>query len=279
MNSWFFNELTRRRLSVAILFSIVLALGCTQERKTGETNIPIPNGVFVRHLRIKVETEDVEKFESTMLRIAKAAEAAKLRGSYDWLCYREATGYYWILFFGDGLDDFSFPGTLKGLAERVAQKIEGTNSPEIVAMAQSLNHLKISEVISQQNSDWSTTGNVESREYPKARIFERKIKANSIGDFDRLASEWTKLLNDNRVTRPIESFLFHSPKELTVWSVVFLKKDESFDVANSTSALIPELTEGTKSELARIETQMDATIQATRSLDGQCLHHLSFGTK
>lgn len=152
-------------LLVAVLASSV---GCGTARDRAFE----AEGVYVRHLRIRVLPSEEREFETLMTRIVNAAAEADLSEEHDWLCYRELPDKYWLLFFNGSPTGFAVPNTFPGFADYIGQAGSGAAHAEIMAMVAGLDFRPEWEILGQQKASWSTVRDMSTSSHPKARIIK-----------------------------------------------------------------------------------------------------------
>ena len=101
---------------------LMVHFGCASNRATlgldSAAALAEAKGVFVRYTRLSVAPSDTDKFEALMMRCVEAARTAELPGQYEWLCYREAPRYYWLIVFSETIDGFATADNFEMFARR-----------------------------------------------------------------------------------------------------------------------------------------------------------------
>jgi len=126
-------------IAALLLSSLVSAIGYATPGARPSQALEA-DGIYVRHLRIKVEPEHTPALEVMMKRLVEVARSANLPASYDWLCYREQPDRYWLLVFGDSASGFVIPPTLAGFVSHVSAAGGDAVRTEVEAMLMRLEY-------------------------------------------------------------------------------------------------------------------------------------------
>ena len=183
----------------------LLVCGCLP-KQTEKKQVDInPEGVFAQHLRIDVQDKP-EQVKNLMSQLKQIADSAQLQNRYYWICYQEAPDHYWILAMSDSLNNFAYPASVKGFASVIGEHSPPSKRDSIMALAESLKDLPVTESITRQYSNWSTTNNVESRDYPNSRIVTYSFDGSDIFEFNDRMVELKGFLEKNQVSFPSRGF-------------------------------------------------------------------------
>lgn len=232
-------------------------------------------GVYVRHLRVRVPPPQSQAFEAMMTRLVEAATRAGLPEEYDWLCNREPPDRYWLLFFSDSATGFATPSTLRGMVDRVGPTESRTAHAEIMEMFAGIKFETDWEILIRQKESWSTVREMSTSTHPKARIIARSIRAEKLQAFDADLSEMTAFLQANHYPLPVEGFVLHSGDTEAAWQVVF-PVDWVSSSATEFSAFVSELEPAAQSRYADLEEALRATVSGSRRYDAEFARELSY---
>jgi len=236
-------------------------------------------GVYVRHLRIRVPPAEDPEFETLMKRLAKAAAEADLPEEYDWLCYREPPDKYWLLFFSESPTGFAVPSTLSRIADQIGRAGGGAAHAEIMAIVAGLDFVLEWEILGQQKASWSTVREMSTSNHPKARIVERSVRSHARGSFDAALSNWTSFLVQVQYPLPVEGFVLHSGSTNAAWQVVFPVDWTSFHGEGSVSAFVAGLDPTARARFAELEGALMRTVSSAEHYDGDFLQVLSYSAE
>ena len=196
-------------------------------------------GPFVRHVRLRVAPAETKTFEAILGDAAELAERAGLGPAYDWLCYRESPGRYWVVTMADERADFPVPASdrpvrsLLGAVERAGGKSEGL--PE---RFEAIEHELEWSLLTRQKAVWSTVDSMSTATHPKARIMWRTVRGGRATEFDRALAARTAFLAERGYPLPIEGFVVLEglPREVArgaAMQVVFPRDWASFHASES----------------------------------------------
>ena len=240
-----------------------LVNGCSpNQNETEETDIN-PQGVFAQLLRIDAQ-EKSDQFEELLAELTTIADSSSLPHPYYWICYRETPDHYWILTISDSVNNFKYPGTVVGFASTIAEFATPEKRSEILTKSERLKDLPFDLHTTQQFSKWSTTNNVESRDYPFSRVVIFNIKEGKISEYHENVVKLTKSLDQKEITFQVEGFLVVPSTLNAAWQVIFVP--DSTSIAN-----VP-------AELSNFQESIKANTQAIEYFDGKRIDKLSYGT-
>lgn len=259
---------------VPAFIPLIILCGCNQSQKEDKNSEIKPEGVFVQILRIDTQDKS-ESFDSLMLQLVEVADSANLKNPHYWLCYREAPNFYWLLTgMNYSIDDFIYPDTFEGFVSTLMEYAVPTKRKEIMALAEPLKNLPTTKTITQQYAKWSTTNNVEARDFPKSKLVIYKLKESEINNFSNSMNELVDFLSANNISTPVEGFLVHPRSQNVAWQVIFLPREMPFDDAHKFN----ELSDNLKIELAEIQGKVNATATNIQFSEVQTPQGLSYGT-
>ncbi|MGX1927927.1 hypothetical protein [Flagellimonas sp. 2504JD4-2] len=272
----FFRKITQI-LIPSFLMVTLLVYGCLPKQAEKKNVIINPEGVFAQHLRIEVQDKS-EEFKDLMFQLKQIGDSAQLQSRYHWICYQEAPNHYWILAMSDSLNKFAYPASIKGFASVIGEYARSSKRDSIMALAESLKDLPVTESITRQYSNWSTTNNVESRDYPNSRIVTYSFDEADIIEFNNGMVELKGFLEKNQVSFPIEGFLAYPETKNEAWRVIFLPDDTPFDEVHTSYDFQVELSDEAKHELKSIQKKIRTSTNNIEYLDGKRVDSLSYGT-
>ena len=262
---------------VGLVFAgLALASGCATTHAPATATLFDAQGVYVRHLRLRLTPSHTQAFEAMMKRCVEAASGAKLPAPYDWLCYREPPGRYWLLLFSDTLDGFATPGTLVGFADHIGQAKGESALAEIMAMLADLEYETEWEIFSQQKANWSTVEAMSTASHPKARIMDRTIRPGMETAFEAALAARTAFLIDHGYPLPVEGFVIHSGAPQRALQVVFPVDWSAFHETDSFSAFVRGLDEAAQEDYAERKAALMATMTRAEYHDGNFAPELSY---
>ncbi|MAG55238.1 MAG: hypothetical protein CMJ83_03005 [Planctomycetes bacterium] len=274
---------THRSMRLGILTCgaiVALTAGCASPDSRAHVRPPVAtaaNGVFVRHLRVRVDPAHVKDFES-LLKLCVATAKAGPRGTdrSDWLCYREPPGRYWLLSFSDTIDGFARPGRLP----RFVQQLGSSKGPDAAAeMSRRLTGIPHEiewEVVLQQKASWSTVGDMNTATHPKARMMERRIRSGHDAAFDRALAARTAFLADHGYPLPIEGFVTRRGDTERAFQVVFPRDWSAFHGTRSFAAFVRAMPPADQTRYARVKAALMATMSGAEWYDASFAPELSF---
>ena len=234
------------------------------------------DGIFVRHLRLRLVPFHTQTFEKLMRRCVQAAQTAGLPGEYEWLCYREPPGRYWLIFFSETIEGFAIPGSLRAFALHLAREEGETALEEISGLLVGLEYETEWEIIFQQKSSWSTVESMSTATHPKARIMDRTIRPGMEEAFEDALGARTAFLVEHGYELPIEGFVTRRGESGHEWQVVFPVDWSSFHETDSFGVFIRNLDESVQEEYAKVKRALMVTMDQAEYYDGDYLRELSF---
>ena len=236
-------------------------------------------GVYVRHLRLRLAPSHTQAFEAMMTRCVVAANEAGLTESYRWLCYREPPGRYWLVLFSDTIDGFATPSTLPGFAKHIGRSESRSAKAEIMAMLAQLEYEIEWEIVIQQKANWSTVDSMSTDTHPKARIMDRTVRPGMETTFEAALAARTAFLRDHGYPLPVEGFVVHSGAPGRALQVVFPVDWSSFHETDSFGAFVRGLDKASQEEYAIRKAALMATMSRAEYMDGSFVPELSYRPK
>ena len=211
-------------------------------------------GIFIRQTVIKVNPENVLQWEDAVREIAAAARQAK-SPHHDWLLYRTASNNYWLIQFGDSIQNLpterSFHEGFNGLE---------SNARYLEALANLLatDFVLIRDCVYQQDIVWSTVKEMSTKTHPKAQVVDFIVKPGKEAAFDENQQKMVTLLQQIDYPFPVESFRprFGAPRSNQV--VVFPDTWENFYGINDLTLLASKA--GKKTELEAIFSERNSLL-------------------
>ncbi len=262
---------------VGLVFAwLTLASGCATNPAPATATSFDAEGVYVRHLRLRLAPSHTHAFEAMMKRCVEAASGAKLPEPYDWLCYREPPGRYWLLLFSDTIDGFATPETLVGFADHIGRAEGESALAEIMAMLAGLEYEIEWEIFFQQKANWSTVEAMSTASHPKARIMDRTIRPGMEAAFEAALAARTAFLVDHGYPLPVEGFVIRSGAPQRALQVVFPVDWSTFHETDSFSAFVRGLDEAAQEEYAERKASLMATMSRAEYNDGNFAPELSY---
>ena len=269
--------------AIAIML-IALFSGCQSYRagsgmhSRAETTIDA-DGIFVRHLRLRLAPSHTQAFETIIRRCVQAAKAEGLPESYEWLCYRESPGRYWLLSFSKTIDGFATPESLRAFALFLG-RVEGKVAlDEISELMVGLEYETEWEIIFQQKSSWSTVEGMSTATHSKARIMDRTIRPGMEEAFENALAARTAFLVEHGYELPIEGFVIRRGAPGRALQVVFPVDWSSFHEMNSFGAFIRGLDESAQDEYAGLKRALMVAMSKAEYYDGDFLGELSYSSE
>ncbi len=212
-----------------------------------------------------------------MKRCVAAAKAAELPATYDWHCYREPPGRYWLLLFSDTSDGFATPETLLGFADHVGRAEGESARAEIMAMLAELEIETEWEILFQQKANWSTVEGMSTATHPKARMMDRTIRPGMEAAFETALAARTAFLIEHDYPLPIEGFVIRRGAPGRALQVVFPVDWTSFHKTDSFSEFVQWLDDAGREEYAARKAALMATMACAEYYDGDFASELSYG--
>ncbi len=262
----------------------VLGIGCQGHRPAQGMHSQAAatfeaDGIFFRHLRLRLAPFHTQTFEKLMRRCVQAAQTADLPGEYEWLCYRESPGRYWLIFFSETIDGFATPGRLRSFALNLSRAEGGSALDEISGLLVGLEYETEWEIIFQQKSSWSTVESMSTATHPKARIMDRTIRPGMEDAFEDALGARTAFLLEHGYELPIEGFVTRRGEPGHEWQVVFPVDWSSFHDTDSFGAFIRNLDESVQEEYAEVKRALMVTMDRAEYYDGDYVQELSYSAE
>ena len=257
-----------------ILVALAAAGGCAGT--TPHRDAIAADGVFVRHLRLRVAPEQTKQLESILAACADIASATRTEGGVgDWLIYREPPGRYWLITFSDTIDGFRYPAGLSSFVRYMADRSPADGE----AILSTLGRLRFEidwEIVFQQKRAWSTTEGVEPSTHPKARIMARTIKPGLDRQFSTALAERTAFFPVHAYPLPIEGFVTRRGDPAVALQVVFPTDWPTFHATHGFGAFVKSLPQAARDDYARRKAALMRTMSNAAWYDGSFAEELSF---
>ena len=269
-------------LSVAIGFALIvtasaLVSSCATTRARASTFEA--EGIYGRHLRLRVTPAQTRNFEAIMKRCVAVASAADLGEEYAWLCYREPPGRYWVLMFSATPDGFATPGALLGFVKHIDEIGDEADRGELVAMLDELEYEIEWEVVFQRKASWSSTRELNESSNPKARIIDRSIRPGMEDAFDDALARRTTFFVEHGYPLPVEGFVVRSGAPGRAFQVVFPVDWPSFHRTDSFFAFSKGLDQTRRDLYAAHKAALMPTMSSAEYHDGDFVSELSYGAE
>ncbi|MCZ6837140.1 MAG: hypothetical protein O7G85_15300 [Planctomycetota bacterium] len=269
-------------LACLLVYSMQIMAGCA-------TNHPQVNiegmatarqydaeGIYVRHLRLRLAPSHTKAFEAMMKRCVEAARNSRERAEpLEWLCYRESPGRYWIIQFSDALDGFQTQSGLRGFALDVARAESAEAEGEVWRMLIDLEYETEWEIVTRQKSDWSTVTSMATATHPKARMMMRMIRPGLEEAFETALAARTGFFRDHDYPLPVEGFATRSGAPGLEMQVVFPVDWPSFHETDSFYAFVKSLDQETQDVYAGLKASLMETMSGAEYYDGDFVAELS----
>lgn len=259
------------------LACIALASSCaTTDTPAAATQFEA-DGVYVTHLRLRLAPSHTQAFEALMKRCVAVASAAELSEDYEWLCYREPPGRYWLVQFSEAADGFAFPEHLEGFADHVGWAGGEAARAEIMAMLAELEYETEWEIIFQNKASWSTVESMSTATHPKARMMDRTIRPGMEAAFDAALEARTAFLAEHGYPLPVEGFVARRGAPGRALQVVFPVDWSAFHGATSFFAFVQGLDEAARADYAARKAALMVTMASAEYFDASFVAELSYG--
>lgn len=261
---------------------LVLSLGCqgSQDRLATRSQSFPAEGIFVRHLRLRLDPAHTQDFEALIARCRQVAEDAKLSAQHEWLCYRESPGRYWLLTYGESADSFAVPrgrDPLLSFAQHTATAAGKDSAAKIDALLEGLDYEIEWLVVFQQKLAWSSVEEMSTGDNPKARMMLRRIRKGMAADFDVALTARTAFLKEHGYPLPIEGFATVIGDPRIQFQVTFPVDWPSFYSRDSFKAFVEGLSEEARIDYAQRKAALMRCMDLAEYFDGDFLPELSYG--
>ena len=267
------------RVLAGVAYVVVLFMcGCKPNPKLNSNAAINPTGVFAQLLRIDTQNKS-DQFEKLMAELSKVADSANLPNPYHWICYRETSDYYWLLTISDSVDNFKYSGNIYDFAATLSDFAPPEKREEILVFGEVLKDLPVVQNVTQQFAAWSTTNNVESRDYPYSRVVIYHVKESEILEFHENMSKLIDFLERNKTTLQVEGFLAEPTTSNIAWQVIFLPRNTSFEDIHLNYKFSNGLPPHLKVELTSILGKIKVNTHKIQFIDGRRVDKLSYGTQ
>ncbi|MFT4543140.1 MAG: hypothetical protein ACI841_001560 [Planctomycetota bacterium] len=267
----------------ATLLIISAASACKSSASEGANASSFEaDGVFVRHVRIRLAPSDTKPFEAVMARCAEVAHAAELDKSYDWLSYRETPGRYWLINFAGTRSSFRAPWSSDPLQSFVhfLGMIDGEDTAQELDRDLGALEYEIEwATLQRQKPSWCTVRSLDPEEYPKARMMVRTIRPGFEERFEQALTERTAFLDEHDYPLPIEGFVTLEGLPGTAMQVLFPLEWSSFHVSQSIGLFVKTLDEAARNDYATRKQALMETMGRAEFYDASYVSELSFGGK
>ncbi len=184
---------------IIILVAIITVTSFPQNRKEKERE---RLSIYVREVALRVAPGDALKWEEAMQKMVEAYVKTNT-AELEWLLYRSKPNEYWIIMFGDSLEDipdeedinYAFTGTPGETEYKEALELFAQTEFEIIR-----------DIICQQDDFWGTVKAMSTKTHPKARVIDYWIKPGSETEFDKIQQKYVALLQSMNYPYPVEGF-------------------------------------------------------------------------
>ncbi|MEC9374189.1 MAG: hypothetical protein VYC34_10115 [Planctomycetota bacterium] len=238
-----------------------------------------PEGVYVRHIRLRVAPADVADFESLMHDLAVAATRANLAPEHAWLCYAEPPCRYWLISFGETPGGAVAEQSFESFARRIAAESGAMPRGDLNQRLAAIDVREDWSHLHRQTLRWSTVEQMTTATHPKARMVLYRIDKDRIADFDRAMVERTAFLIENEYPLPIEAFLRLNTARAEAIRVVFPVDWPSFYERDSMDAFQGRLDDAQAARLEELDQQLIETVTWMEYFDADFIPRLNFGAE
>jgi len=266
----------------ALLFALALLPTACAAAPHAATESFEASGVHVRHVRLRVAPAQTQDFEALVERCVESAATAGLPDEYDWLCYRESPGRYWLITFSGERDGFAIPTSehpLRTFARHVADQEGPSARAEIDERLAALEYELEWSMLTRQRLEWSTVEEMSTATHPAARIMLRTVRPGLEADFERALAERTAFLKDHGYPLPVEGFVILSGAPGAAMQVVFPRDWPSFHARESFWEFVQRLPEPEREEYMRCKADLMRTMLSAEYYDAEYLEPASYGAK
>lgn len=210
--------------------------GCATVPTAAGTAVYAADGVHLRHVRLRVAPAQTQDFEALMERCVAVATESELPSEWDWLCYLEPPGRYWLLTFADEPDRFPIPDSsepLRTFVHALADHADPATRRALVGALEALEYELEWQLVARQKRAWSTVEEMATSEHPMARLMVRTVRPGAEAAFERALAERTAFLVERGYPLPVEGFVVRSGWPGTALQVVFPRDWPSFHARES----------------------------------------------
>ncbi len=183
-----------------LLLSLIITFSVSAQNNDKNENERL--SIFVREVAIKVEPEDANKWEKAM---QKMVEAYVKTGSdkLEWLLYRSQPNEFWIIMFGDSLEDVPDEEEINNAFIGTQGEPEYKEALELFAQTE----FEVTrDIVCQQDEYWGTVKAMSTKTHPKARVVDYWVKPGSETEFDNIQQQYVALLQKMNYPYPVEGF-------------------------------------------------------------------------
>lgn len=262
---------------------LMVHFGCASNRATlgldSAAALAEAKGVFVRYTRLSVAPSDTDKFEALMMRCVEAARTAELPEQYEWLCYREAPRYYWLIVFSETIDGFATADNFEMFARRFGLA-EGNEALQSINERLAQIRYEIErQIISQQYSAWSTVEGMSTVTHPKARATFYAVRRNASEAFNRALAARTSFLVEHNYSLPVEGFVIWRGGTDHAMQVVFPVNWDDYHKKDSIRSFVERLDVPARTEFHRLDHALAKTVTRIEQFDADFAGELRYSVK
>ncbi len=190
-----------------ILISITTAIPQTKNAESSSTREKQESdrGVFAQLVKVRVNPGDIEKWENSVSKLARAAEKSRVSEKIDWLIYRETPTNYHIVLISDSLAEMvttdSFPTFFAG---EESEKLFTEGMKELMKTEFEI----LENIVTQQVYSLGTVRSMTTKTHPLGRSVNYWIKPDKEAEFVSALQEYASFLKEIKYPYPVEGFRY-----------------------------------------------------------------------
>lgn len=272
-------------MRLALLLFALLTAACASPpsgpahaRTADAASFPV-EGLFARHLRLRLAPSHTQDFEALMERCVRAAQAAALPEAWDWLLYRESPGRYWIIAFAEEREGFALPRgprPLWSFARGVADREGPAARAEVERRLAALEYVVEWDLLTRQKRAWSTVDSMSTTTHPEARLMLRTVRPGREVDFDRALTARTAFFREHGYPLPVEGFVILEGLPGHALQVVFPRDWPSFHAAESFWEFVQSRPEAERTDYLARKAALMETMASAEYHDASFLPEASY---
>lgn len=265
--------------AVSVLALLALASSCTSTGAPARAASFDADGVYITHLRVRLAPSHTKAFEALMKRCVESARAAGLASDYDWLCYREPPGRYWLVHFSETADGFALPESLEGFVDQLGRAEGEPTRDELMTALAELEYETEWAIVARQKASWSTVASMSTATHPKARMMDRTVRPGMEAEFDAALEARTAFFAEHAYPLPVEGFVILDGAPGRAMQIVFPVDWSSFHDSDSFFAFVKGLDEAARDDYAARKAALMVTMAGAEYFDGSFVPELCYSAE